>query len=178
MTMTIGDVLAVIAGLLTVGAAWAATILIVALAFPARVAAAQDKLTASPGACLARGLGTTLVGGLLAALFWGAAAGGHRLLAGVVLGGLGLLAALGSAAMVRLLGERIDAMGSPMTPFASLTRASLLYATAGFLPVIGWFVLLPVALFLAVGSGVAVLRSAKKPVHTPFLPTGSVETAA
>ncbi len=176
--MTIGDVLAVIAGLLTVGAAWAATILVVALAFPTRVAAAQGKLTASPGLCLARGLGIVVIGGLLAAMFWGAAAGGHRLLAGVVLGGLGLLAALGSAAMARLLGERIDAMGSPMTPFASLTRASVLYVTAGFLPVIGWFVLMPLALMLAVGSGVAVLRGEKKAVAVPYLPANSAETTA
>ena len=53
-------------------------------------------------------------------------------------------------------------MGSPMTPFASLTRASVLYTAAGFLPVIGWFGLLPLALFLAVGSGVAVLGARKE----------------
>ena len=55
-TMTIGDILAVIAAVLLVGASWAATILMIALAFPARVVAAQAKLTAAPGVCLGRGL--------------------------------------------------------------------------------------------------------------------------
>ena len=73
------------------------------------------------------------------------------------MGGLGVVAALGSAAIVRLLSARIDALGSPMTPFASLTRASVLYVAAGYLPVIGWGIVLPAALLLSVGSGVAVL---------------------
>ena len=179
--MTIGDILAVIAAVLLVGASWAATILMIALAFPARVAAAQAKLTAAPGACLGRGLAVLLVSGLLAIAFSKAAAGPARLLALLILGGLGVVAALGSAAIVRLLSGRIDALGSPMTPFASLTRASVLYVAAGFLPVIGWGVVLPAALLLSVGSGVAVLFGARpKPRLTPPLPSpvrDALETA-
>jgi len=159
--MTIGDILAVIAAVLLVGASWAATILTIALAFPARVAAAQAKLTAAPGVCLVRGLAVLLVSAVLAIALSKAAAGPVRGLALLLLGGLGVVAALGSAAVVRLLGARIDALGSPMTPFASLTRASVLYVAAGFLPVIGWGVVLPAALLLSVGSGVAVLGRAK-----------------
>lgn len=159
--MTIGDILAVIAAVLLVGASWAATILTIALAFPARVAAAQAKLTAVPGVCLVRGLAVLLVSAVLAIALSKAAAGPVRGLALLLLGGLGVVAALGSAAVVRLLGARIDALGSPMTPFASLTRASVLYVAAGFLPVIGWGVVLPAALLLSVGSGVAVLGRAE-----------------
>lgn len=169
--MTLGDVLAVIAAVLTIGAAWAATILLVALAFPARAARAETQLTASPGLCLARGLGTVLAAGLLAALCWGAAAGPARLLSGLLLGGLGTVAAVGSAAMTRLLAGRIDAMGSPMAPFASLTRASGLYVASGFLPVVGWFFVMPVALLLAVGSGVAALWPEKNPKPAAYSPS-------
>ena len=52
-----------------------------------------------------------------------------------------------------------------MTPFASLTRASALYVLAGFLPIIGWFVLLPAALFLSVGSAVLTFFSARVPLQ-------------
>jgi len=180
--MTIGDILAVIAAVLLVGASWAATILMIALAFPARIAAAQAKLIGAPGACLARGFATLLVCGLLAIALSKAAAGPARLLALLLLGGLGVVAALGSAATVRLLSARIDALGSPMTPFASLTRASVLYVAAGFLPVIGWAAVLPAALLLSVGSGVAVLFRAKPqarpapPLPAPVMDT--LETAA
>ena len=180
--MTIGDILAVIAAVLLVGASWAATILMIALAFPARVAAAQAKLTAAPGVCLARGLVVVLVGGLLATALAQAPAGPVRLLALLIIGGLGMVAALGSAAILRLLSARIDALGSPMTPFASLTRASVLYVAAGFLPVIGWGVVLPAALLLSVGSGVAVLFGARRQTRSvppaPMPVRESLETAA
>ena len=180
--MTIGDILAVIAAVLLVGASWAATILTIALAFPARVAAAQAKLTQSPGVCVMRGLATLLVSLVLAIVLSKAAAGPVRGLALLILGGLGVVAALGSAAVVRLLGARIDALGSPMTPFASLTRASVLYVAAGFLPVIGWGVVLPAALLLSVGSGVAVLFGVRPQARPgPPLPApvrDTLETAA
>ncbi len=177
--MTLGDILAVIAAVMLVGASWAATILTVALAFPAKVAAAQVKLTASPGWCAARGFGVTLAAGLAALALSQAAAGPARLLAAVILGGLGIIAALGSAAAVRLLSGRIDALGSPMTPFASLTRASILYVAVGFLPVVGWVGILPVALVLSVGCGVAVLFRAKPKIQTaPTVPANAMETAA
>jgi hypothetical protein len=155
--MTIGDVLAVTMGLMLTGAAWAATILLFALAFPGRAAAAQAKLIQSPKRCLAIGLGTVAGAGLLGAICAGSAAGPVKLMAGVIAAGVCLAAALGSAGLVRLLGERITALGAPMTPFASLTRASVLYVLAGFLPGVGWFVLVPAALCLAVGSSVLAL---------------------
>lgn len=155
--MTIGDVLAALAAIGAVGAAWTATILLFALAFPARAAAAQAKLTAAPGASLGIGLAVVLIGSLLAAACWHAPAGPIKLLAGVIAGGIGLAAALGSAGAVRLLGERVDAAGAAPSPFASLTRAAILYVLSGFLPALGWFVLLPGALLLSVGSGVTAL---------------------
>lgn len=176
--MTLGDILAVIAAVMLVGASWAATILTVALAFPAKVAAAQGKLTASPGWCAARGLAVTAVGALAAIALLQVAAGPARLLAAVILGGLGILAAIGSAAAVRLLSGRIDALGSPMTPFASLTRASVLYVVVGFLPIIGQFAILPVALVLSVGSGIAVLFRAKpKAQPAAILPVSTMDNA-
>ena len=67
-----------------------------------------------------------------------------------------------------------------MTPFASLTRASVLYVAVGFLPVIGQFAILPAALLLAVGSGVpALFRARPKPYPiTPAAPAAALETVA
>ena len=155
--MTIGDVLAVTAGIGAVGVAWTAVILLFALAFPARAAAAQAKLTSAPGASFGIGLTAVLGGGLLALVCWNAPAGPVKLLAAVIAAGICLTAALGSAGAVRLLGERIDAAGTGLSPFAGLTRAAILYVLAGFLPVLGWFVILPCALLLSVGSGAAAL---------------------
>ena len=181
--MTLGDVLAVVAAVMLVGASWAAAILMVALAFPARVSEAQAKLTQFPGICLSRGLVVSGVGGVLAIALSQAPAGPVKLLAALILGALGIVAAIGSAAVVRLLGARIDALGSPMTPFASLTRASFLYVGAGFFPVIGTFAILPAALFLSVGCGLPALFRAKpkarsSAVLSPAIPIGEREIVA
>lgn len=173
--MTIGDVLAVTAGILALGTAWTATLLLFALAFPARTVTAQLRLTTMPGICLARGVGVVLVSALLAILCWNAAGGAVKLLGGIIAGGVGIAAALGSAGAVRLLGTRIDAVGTSMTPFGSLTRASLLYVVAGFLPVLGWFLILPGALLLSVGAGVSALLPARA---QPSLKPREIEAVA
>lgn len=156
--MTIGDVLAAIAAIFAIGATWAAAILLVALAFPARAERAQEKLVSSPGASLARGLGVTVLFLLVAGALGRHPVGPVRLIAALLWAGLGLLTALGSAGIARLLGERIQAAGSSLPPFAALTRGTIVYVIAGFLPVIGWFLLAPIALLLSVGSAAAALR--------------------
>ncbi len=163
--MTIGDVLAVMATIGTVGVAWTATLLLFTLAFPARTAAAAAKLTAAPGACFGRGLAVVAAAGLLALLCWHAPAGPVKLLAGLIAGGIGLAAALGSAGAVRLLAERINTPAPPT--FGGVTRAAILYVLAGFLPVLGWFVLVPAALLLSVGSAASVMlpRRAARPAR-------------
>ena len=149
--MTIGDILAVIAFIFAVGATWAATILLASLAFPERARWAQERIVASPGASLGRGLGVLLVLGLLALVF-GNLPGPARLVSGALWASLGALAAVGSAGIARLLGERIQGVGSHMTPFATLTRGTVLYVAAGFLPIIGWFLVAPLALLLSLGG--------------------------
>ena len=178
--MTIGDVLAVVAGIGAVGAAWIAAILLFALAFPTRAAAAEKKLTEAPGAAFGLGLTVVLVGGLLAAVCWNSPAGPIKLLAAVIAGAICLAAAVGSAGAVRLLGERIDAAGTGFSPFASLTRAAILYVLAGFLPVLGWFLILPVALLLSVGSGTAALlpKRVKQPARQAEIESVKVEATA
>lgn len=159
--MTIGDVLAAIAAIFTLGATWAATILLVALAFPVRAQRAQEALVSSPGASLARGLGVALLFLAAAGALGHHPAGPVRLLAALLWACLGALTALGSAGIARLIGERIQTVGVSMSPFASLTRGTLVYVISGFLPIIGWFLVAPVALLLSLGSGVGALNRAQ-----------------
>ena len=159
--MTIGDVLAVMAAVFVVGATWAATILLAALAFPAKTTLAQQKIVSAPGASVARGLGLAVVLGILAAAFW-SHPGPARLIGGLLLATLGALAAVGSAGIARLVGERIQSVGSHMNPFATLTRGTILYVAAGFLPVIGWFLVAPAALLLSIGGGAAALLTRRE----------------
>ena len=116
--MTIGDVLAAIAIIFIVGASWTSAILLAALGLPKPVARAENNLLAAPGRCAALGSAAMLLFGLMTTMLLSAAPGPGKLLGGVMLGLLGLVAALGSGAIVQLLARRIDALGSP-PPFSA-----------------------------------------------------------
>lgn len=164
--MTIGDILAVIAAVLLAGASWGATLIMTSLLFPTAVSRAGEQLMSKPGACIGRGVGAIAVVAIVGAVFH--AAGPFRLISGGLWCALVLAAAIGSAAIVRLMAERIGGLGSEMTPFARLTRAAALFVGAGFVPVAGWFLLTPIAAFAAVGAGLSTLRR-PRPVQ-PVMP--------
>lgn len=156
--MTIGDVLAVVAALAAVGIGWAATVLMVALAFPERARRAGEAIAGAPGVSLARGAGLFVAVAFVAGTLIHHAAGPVRLIGFALWAGLGLFAAVGSAGIARLLGERIQGVGTHMRPFAALTRGAALYVAAGFLPIIGWFLVAPLALLFSLGGAFAALR--------------------
>ncbi|MBV9851403.1 MAG: hypothetical protein JO250_17170 [Armatimonadetes bacterium] len=161
--MTIGDVLAAMGVLAAVGVGWAAALLLAALAFPERVRRAAEATVAAPGACLARGLGIFVATGVVAGALYHSPAGPVRLLGGALWAGLGLMAALGSAGIARLLGGRIQGVGTHMTPFAALTRGTALYVLAGYLPILGWFLIAPLALLFSLGGAWTALRPVRSP---------------
>ena len=160
--MTIGDVLAVIAVALTIGAAWGATILLVALAFPVRTVRAQEALTQATGICFLRGLAILFVSMLIFVVLQQNPAWPVKFLSLMPLAASGLLAAIGSAGVVRLMSERISGMGDVMPSFAALTRAAMLYVAAGYLPIIGWLCVLPLALFVSLGAGVTAVATPRQ----------------
>lgn len=176
--MTIGDVLAVVAVLSLLGASGVATLLLAALAFPERTVRAQQRIETAPGVCLLQGLGVLLVVGLFAVALGQSPAGALRLLAGVLWAGLFALATPGGAGIVRLLSRRIHDTGSRLQPFAALTRGALLFVMAGFLPIVGWFLIVPAALLLSLGAGLSGLRTPQaKPQPAPNPESAVLELA-
>lgn len=155
--MTIGDILAVIGALVLVAASWAATLLVIALACPRQMARAQERIETRPGRCFGQGLLTLTIVGLVAVALGQSHAGPLRLVAGALWAGMAAVAALGTAGIANMLGQRIQETGTQMPPFASLTRGAFLVVTAGFLPIVGWFLVLPVVTLISLGSGMSVL---------------------
>jgi hypothetical protein len=155
--MTIGDILAVIAAILAIAATWAATIIACALLFQARSQQARDRLAAAPGRIFLRGLMFTAVALIVAGIVNSSHSGPTRILAGAILSALLLASALGGSGIVRLIAARINAADDTVNSFANLGRATGLYVAAGFLPVVGWFVLAPLALVFSVGAATAAL---------------------
>jgi hypothetical protein len=160
--MEISQVLAVLSFLTVFGLGWASTILITSLAFPVCSEASKRSLQTAPWKCVSAGVVAWLLVGLVAAIFI-SRKGTLALLGYLTLVLLLVLSAVGSAGFIRLISERIQQHGSILSPFASLTRSSFLYVLAGFVPIIGWFVITPVAAIVSAGAGWRAIRSRPQP---------------
>lgn len=69
---------------------------------------------------------------------------------------------IGGAAFTRILGERIKQHQRNESDIVSLVGGAFLTTAAGLLPVIGWFMFLPLTGFIAIGSGTLALLSKRR----------------
>ena len=156
--MTLADVLAVAAGLAIAGAGFASLSVILSVLAPRAVTRARDQAERRPGRSIFLGVAAAIATALTAGAFLKAPApplhvGGVFTvlfaLALAVVGGAGLSSALG----VRAVSSR---PGGPPS-VRDLLRGALLLESASLLPLVGWFVVLPAALLLSLGAGVATV---------------------
>lgn len=61
---------------------------------------------------------------------------------------------IGGAGMARLLGERIGNMSNPNSEMTNLVRGAVAYEMACLVPIVGWFVFIPLVGISAIGAGV------------------------
>ncbi|MGO8673356.1 MAG: hypothetical protein ACLQVD_18595 [Capsulimonadaceae bacterium] len=158
--MTIGDILAVIAAVALTAASWGATLLMTGLLFPGCVGRARQALSERPAACVGRGVVLVVVVAAVGVVFHGA--GPLRLIPLLLWSVLVLFAAFGSSAVVEIMDQRMDV--SPEAGFARRMHATALYVGAGFVPIVGWFLVTPIAAVTTLGAGAAAFGNARRPV--------------
>ncbi len=154
---TIGDSFAVVAILFGIGLTTWALILASALIFPGKVTAAQERYSARPWQGFGVGLLVALTVGLVSVVM---ASLPVPIIKFMGTGGLMMLlaiSAMGSAGLCQLMAQRIRVMEPNISPYAALTRASMVVAIGGLFPVLGWFFLGPVLLITSLGVGTQAL---------------------
>jgi hypothetical protein len=124
------------------------------LLFPRTTGVAYERLKYTPVRSFILGLVV-----LLAFLFWivvTAQAGQSLVQATAVLAaaaGMGV-GSLGGAGMARLLAEKLGDIAAPASHLTHLLRGALLFEFACLVPLVGWFVFLPLAGTAALGAAV------------------------
>lgn len=166
--MTFGDVLAItLLIVVTVVTLWAG-IVAFTVVFSRRAQVAANALTDAPGKQVGIGALVALVAGILSVTLMGrggpVAALGFLILAAAL-----AVAVVGSAGLALLIGARLRDQDARYSPLSSTTRGAALAVAAGLIPVIGWFFLMPAALFASLGAGFTALRT-KKQVATQSEP--------
>lgn len=159
--MTIGDVLAIVGAVVGLMGTFTALLLGAAILFPTAVRRAQAQAVCRPWRCT--GIGAAMAIVLLIALGMMASPNGGAKLIGLLLCFyFAAVILVGAAGIARLMGERIEELAKPLTPFAGLLRGSIIFSVALFFPVIGWLFITPVVGMCALGAGASALLRLKR----------------
>jgi hypothetical protein len=163
--MTIADVLAVLVGLIVLAVGFPALVTFLNLLFPSATSRIAERLVEHPVRSFAIGLVTTILLIVVASVSGNVLAGPGKL-AGVIvlLSGLSM-AALGATGLAVCIARRIEDRRSDIGAFRGLIAGAIVLEFSCALPVLGWFVVLPVTLLVALGAAVTGLLS---PVRSPL----------
>jgi hypothetical protein len=168
--MTIGDVLAVVAGIGSACvAAWTALVAS-ALLFSRHAQRGQTALEAHPWRTVFSGfVGSialmNLPNGLVKLLGW------------VLLLAMLSLGALGGGAVAKLMAQRVQQSETRLSHFGALLRGAAIPVVSSLLPFVGWFVFLPLGLSAALGAGWSSLRTAKQRAVQPQFPVSEMHAS-
>lgn len=146
---------------------WAALVIVVALALPTHAQRAETALATYPKRCFLFGLG------MLALLILGFVMLSQALplvkLAGFALSlCMGSLLLIGGSGIAHLMGTRIGEMSGARSSFGALVRGALVHSFAIIFPYLGWFIMLPLSLVLALGAGLIATVPKRRHAHSPM----------
>ncbi|MCC6420620.1 MAG: hypothetical protein IT429_20475 [Gemmataceae bacterium] len=161
--MTLGDVLAVLATVVSLVVTGMAVVLAAALLFPAATGRAQRQLQFRPWLSLGVGVIVGLVGGFPALVLLALPHPGAKLCGGFLLSLLGTRVVVGAAGVVQVMADHIRDRSPSVSPFAALSYSGGLFVVAFLFPCFGWLFLLPIAVLWSLGAGVTALRWGPEP---------------
>lgn len=155
--MTIGDVLAVVAGIVGVSVSiWA--LLLGTAVLGGRVAhRGKAILLLSPAKVFLTGLIAWGIIGFVAVALMNQANGALKLAGITLLLGLLGISALGGGALATLMAERVRRQDRSLSPLAALGRGAGILVVAGITPFFGWFLLIPTMIIVSLGLGIRTL---------------------
>lgn len=157
---TIGDVFAVVAVLVGLGVTGWATLVGLAFALPGATARARHRIESEPGGTAVLGVLWALVP-VLGLLLLNVPNPLAKFVGAIVASGSLLVAAIGAAGLAAIVGERISS-ASGLSPYAGVVKGAGFLAAAVQLPIVGWFVALPVLLLLGFGAGFPAVLGTRK----------------
>jgi hypothetical protein len=155
--MYMGDVFAIFGGMLAVGIALPGLLLAWSLLFPATVERSRGRLEAAPWRCFWIGLAGLLASGLPLLILFNIPAGPVQFVGWVGLFVLLALASVGASGLAALMGERLRSVGLNVSAPGALLRGAIALELAAVFPLVGWFVVIPIATICALGAALLVL---------------------
>jgi hypothetical protein len=155
--MTMADIVAIASALLIIGLGFPALLMLITLIFPNAVGEISQQVGARPLRALGRGLLAFLLLTILITVTWHIPNGLFKLFSlSLLLGGFSL-AMIGAAGLNNQLALRFGALIGNDRSVGNIICSALLIELAAALPLIGWFVIIPVVFLMMLGSGCQLL---------------------
>jgi hypothetical protein len=156
--VTIGDSFSIVATLAGIGLTAWAFILMCALLFPARVAAARGTISLFSRKAFGFGILALFIG-VLGFVALNVPNPLVKLIGTLILSSYFAFAAIGASGISRLAADRLQMLSPDLTLYQAFAKASSYIVLAALLPILGWFLFAPLFLVFAGGAGlVAVLN--------------------
>ncbi|MDQ3815476.1 MAG: hypothetical protein M3347_16285, partial [Armatimonadota bacterium] len=176
--MTIGDVLGVAGGIIGIWLSTWALLILMALLFSRRATQAQAGLETRPMRAFWIGAALVATAGVVAIAFLSQRNGMAKLIGWILLFGLLGISALGAGGLVRLIGSRVQLLNPRLSELLALALGAAFLVIAGWVPLFGWFFIIPAVIITSLGAGIQVLfhreqavpQAATTPVLMPPVP--------
>jgi hypothetical protein len=147
------DIFAIFGILLTLGILFPGMLTAWWLLFPATVERARLRLERTPWQCLWLGLGLVILTGTPIALLLALPSGVTKSMGGLLLTVLLAVAGLGAAGMAAKMGEQWARQGSEgLSAAGAFVRGAVALELAAAFPIIGWFIVIPLATIASLGA--------------------------
>jgi hypothetical protein len=153
------DVSAIFGILITLGIAFPGMLTAWWLLFPSTIERARQRLEATPWSCWWFGLASffvvTIPAMVLISLPFGPAKFIGWTIAALVLGSSGI----GAAGLVAIMGKEVNRNSSSVSAIGAFVRGAVALELAAVFPLIGWFLVIPLATIISLGAtGFALVR--------------------
>ena len=151
-----------------------ALLVALSLIMPKATGHAATRLARTPGKCFFLGVPVTAAFLLFIAISAQFNAGLVRALSFIVaFVGMGI-GTIGAAGMAQLLGDRLGRIANPNSRLANLVRGAVVYELACLVPLVGWFLFIPLAGISLMGAAVfGILGWLPQPKTAPTITVGT-----
>ncbi len=164
---TLGDVWAITAIIVGFSVCAWSLLLCLALIFQRRTQFSKELIETKPGKMVFTGLVLSLVLGTGGVVLLNMPNGVVKLVGWMILLGLMALSFTGTAGLVALAGERVQMLDRGLSGYGSLSRGALFVVLPAVMPILGWFLYLPIVFCLGVGAGLRAIRMKEVQVAQP-----------
>lgn len=157
--MLMADTMAITLVIVGLLAAFQGLWLLAAALWPARVAGASDACERRAGLCFLVGAPISLIAIILIAIVGKTLGGPGQFLAFTITSLLVIYSQAGVAGLVTHVGRRLRSPVDVDRPWRATLRGGIVLALAFLLPIVGWFLILPVSAIIGVGATTLARRA-------------------